>query len=367
MPLRKETNTAKVTIILGTKAQLIKMAPVMIELQKRHIQYSFILTGQHKETIKELIDIFKLQKPDFILYKGSDVTKINHMFTWGLQCLYIVLKNKSKIFPYKNDITLIHGDTSSTLLGAFVGKLCNQRIGYIEAGLRSNDIFNPFPEEIFRLITSRLTDIHFCPGDVAYHNSLKYKGEKINTKTNTLYDSLQLVLNKLGEINVDIPKEKYCIVSIHRFENIFNKKKFSQIINQIIQVSNSVKVLFILHKPTKEKLISYGFYNTLKNNNKIELRPRYDYYKFIKLLKNSEFIITDGGSNQEESFYLGKPALIMRTKTERDEGVDTNALIGKFDFSKMQNFLHDNKKYRKRPLYVRIYPSKVIVDYLQYK
>ena len=355
----------KIYIILGTKAQLIKMAPVMSELQHRKIPYTFIFTGQHRETIKELLETFKLKKPDFTLHQGKDITKIGQMFIWGIKCFYKALKDRSRIFPNKNGLVLIHGDTASTVLGAIIGKLCGQKIGYVEAGLRSKDLFNPFPEEIFRLISSRLTDIHFCSGEEALKNSLKHKGVKVNTEANTLFDSLQLVIKDLHRVKIKIPNEKYCIVSIHRFENIFNRKKIEEIIEQVVFISKEIKVLFILHQPTKEKLKGFNFYKKLEKIENIELRPRYDYFKFIKLLYNSQFIVTDGGSNQEESFYLGKPCLLMRSKTERQEGLDKNVLISNYDKIIINDFLNNYQKYSSKLLNFKISPSKIIVDYFR--
>jgi len=352
-------------IILGTKAQLIKTAPIMIELQKRGIDYNFIFTGQHKETIKELIEVFKLKRPDYILYEGKDITKIFQMLIWTFQCLIRTFKNKKKIFQNQKGIVLVHGDTASTLLGAVMGKIARLKIGYIEAGLRSFNLFRPFPEEIIRKVTSKLTDYHFCPGEFAFKNSRKYKGEKINTKMNTLYNSLQLVIENKDKIKVDIPQEKYCLVSIHRFENIFKKNQFLSILRILEEISGQMKILFILHKPTKEKLENFDFYHKLKENPNIELRPRYDYFKFIKLLWNSEFIITDGGSNQEESYYLGKPCLVMRKTTERKEGLGKNVVISKYDKKTIEDFIENYQKYKLDQLNFNISPSKIIADYLE--
>lgn len=353
----------KIHIVIGTKAQLIKMAPIMEEFQKQKIDYNFVFTGQHKETIKELIDVFGLKKPDYILYEGKDITKISQMFIWSIRCLIKTIKNKKDIFgSNKEGIVLVHGDTFSAILGARMAKIAGLKVGSVEAGLRSFDLFNPFPEEIIRLRLSRLTDYHFCPGDFAFQNSKKYKGEKINTKLNTLYDSFQLVLKNKNKITVDLPKEKYCLVSIHRFENLFNKERFDFIIKTIEKVSEDIRVLFILHKPTEEKLIQTGYFDRLKNNKNIELRPRYDYFKFIRLLIDSEFLITDGGSNQEETSYLGKPCLVMRKTSERKEGVGDNVIISEYSPKIVDSFISNYSKFEKKDKKSIFSPSKIIVN-----
>jgi len=352
-------------ILIGTKAQLIKVAPIMMELNNQGIEYNFIFTGQHKETIKELIEVFKLKEPDYVLYQGKDITRISQMIIWTIQCLIHTFKNKKKIFKNQKGIVLVHGDAFSVLLGAIMGKIAGLKTGHIEAALRSFNFFHPFPEEITRRITSRLVDYHFCPGNFAFNNSKKYKGEKINTEVNTLYDSLKLVLENKDNIQVDIPQEKYCLVSIHRFENIFKRSQFLFILKILERISRQIKVLFILHKSTREKLENFGFYQKLKENPNIELRPRYNYFKFIKLLRNSEFIITDGGSNQEESYYLGKPCLVMRKTTERKEGLGENVVISKYDKRTIEDFINNYQKYNLNPLNLQNSPSKIIVDYLE--
>ncbi|MDD5639055.1 MAG: UDP-N-acetylglucosamine 2-epimerase [Candidatus Pacebacteria bacterium] len=339
------------------------MAPIMEELQKQKINYNFVFTGQHKETIKELIDVFGLKKPDYILYDGKDITKISQMLIWSINCLIKTIKNKKDIFGSdKKGIVLVHGDTFSAILGARMAKIAGLKVGTIEAGLRSFDLFNPFPEEIIRRLLSPLTDYHFCPGNFAFENSQKYKGVKINTKINTLYDSLQLVLKNKDKIKVNIPNQKYCLVSIHRFENIFNKERFDFIVKKIEETSKEIKVLFILHKPTKEKLIELGYFDRLEKNENIELRPRYDYFKFIRLLIDSKFLITDGGSNQEETSYLGKPCLVMRKTTERKEGVGANVVISEYSPKIIKNFVKNYPKFEKKNKNLGGSPSKIIVD-----
>lgn len=351
-------------IVIGTKAQLIKMAPVMKELSDRNVDYNFIFTGQHKDTIDELIETFNLKAPNYTFYDGRDITKISQMAVWIFACIIKTIKNKSEIFKDKRDVVLVHGDTASTLLGAIMAKIAGLKVGYVEAGLRSFNLFNPFPEELIRRVSSRLTDYHFCPGDFAFENSKKYRGKKVNTNENTLLDSLRIVLNSEQKISVDLPEEKYCLVSIHRFENIFKKERLSFILGILNKISERMKLLFIFHLPTKEKLMEYGLLSGLEKNPKIELRPRYNYFRFIKLLSGAEFLITDGGSNQEESYYLGKPCLVMRKTTERKEGLNKNVVISGYKKKIINDFLNNYEKYGRKPLNHDIGPSKIIVDYL---
>ncbi len=351
-------------IVIGTKAQLIKMAPVMKELSLRGTDYNYISTGQHKETIEDILDNFKIKKPDIHLYSGKDITSVLSMIVWSLRILTLSLLKRKIIFRNdKRGIVLVHGDTLSTVIGALMGKLSGLKVGHVESGLRSFDIFQPFPEEIFRKITFRLSDIMFCPGEWAVNNLMKYRGKKINTHLNTLYDSLNYAAPSIELINdVQIPQDKFAVVTLHRFENVKNKEMLTKVIELLGSVSKKIRLIFILHNITEKKLIRYGLMEKLRNDPCIELRKRYDYFRFIKLMKNAEFVISDGGSNQEECSYLKKPVLLFRNVTERNEGLGQNAVISKFDQNIITDFIENYKELKGPETDEGIKPSAIIID-----
>ena len=354
-------------VVIGTKAQLIKMAPILAELKQRNIDFNYISTGQHKDTMLEIIDCFDIKTPDYHLYQGNDITSVVKMLFWSLRIIGHSLFHKKAIFQNDNDgIVLVHGDTFSTLLGAIIAKLNGLKVGHVESGLRSFHLFHPFPEELTRLLVFRLTDIFFCPDSVAMRNIKKYKGLKINTGANTLRDALNIALPKIKQIDVDIPDQPFAIATLHRFENISNVQALTRIINIIEKISESIDVLFILHKPTLLKLQKFALYERLKNNKRIECRPRYDYFHFVKLMLGSEFIISDGGSNQEECAYLGKPILLLRKASERQEGLGKNCLISEYDMDKINAFVSDYSSYQQQstPL-MQQKPTSLIIDTCQ--
>lgn len=342
------------------------MAPIMRKLQEKQIAYNFIFTGQHRETIDKLRENFSIKEPDITLYKGKDITSILKMFTWLLKMSWLTIWKKKNIFgkTNKNDIILTHGDTFSTVLGAIMGKIAKIKVGHVESGLRSFNIFDPFPEELNRIITFYLSDYYYCPGEWAVNNLKKFKGEKINTELNTLYEALQLALKSDQNSELKIPNEKFIIASIHRFENIFKKEKFKKILKILDELSKKTKILFILHPPTKKQLEKFDLIKQLTENPNIELRPRYDYIDFIHLLNKSEFLITDGGSNQEEAFYMGKPCLLMRETTERQEGLNKNVVISKFNSKNIVKFTSNYKKYKIKNLKNQNSPSEIIVKHI---
>jgi len=176
-----------------------------------------------------------------------------------------------------------------------------------------------------------------------------------------MYDALTLALDRSRDVSVDIPDEPYCIVSIHRFENIFLKPRLRQIIADVNDISKKIKTIFILHKPTKERLQKNGYMKDFSE--RVELRERYDFLQFQKILASCEFMVTDGGGNQEECKFLGKPCLLMRKTTERPADLGKNIVLSSYDKKKIDDFVDNYHRYESEPLHVDS-PSKKIVDYL---
>ncbi len=350
-------------IVIGTRAQLIKTAPVMAELNKRNIPYTFIYTAQHTETIDEIRKNFKLKKPDIVVVEPKETKTIGLFGKWLIQAFWQLIVNRKKFIP-KKGLIITHGDTTSCVWGALLGKLTGCKVMHLESGLRSFNIFKPFPEEINRLITFNLTDIYVCPNQWALNNLKKYKGVKINTVENTQYDSVRLAIKVAAKSKLKVPK-KYAVASIHRFENVFNKKVLEKIIKLILLVAKDIPVVFILHPVTKKQLVKTGLIYKLKSNKNIVISNRLSFFEFITLIHKSEFVMTDGGSNQEELSYMGKPTLILRETTERKEGLGKNAILAGFDEDRVKRFIKEYKKYQQLEKRLDTSPSKIVVDWIE--
>lgn len=352
-------------VFIGTKAQLIKMAPVMRELQDRGIPYNFIFSGQHQATVDNIRDEFGIKPPDVTLYSGKDITGILQMLLWSMRVIAYTFRHRETVWMKdRKGIVLNHGDTFSTLLGTVLARLAGHRSAHVESGLRSFRLFSPFPEEITRILTFKLSNIYFAPGEWALSNLKKYRGLKVNTNYNTLLDSLAISEQAVDCAPVDIPDGRFALVSLHRFENIFSRRKLVKIVDILNQVSAEIPLLFILHKPTARKLEKFGLRNIIEENPRIELRPRYSYFQFIKLTKAATAVITDGGSNQEECYYLGKPCLIMREATERQEGIGLNALLVGYDTDRILSTILERTNDIPRPNGQPTSPSKIIIEVL---
>lgn len=351
-----------ITVLIGTKAQLVKMAPIIRELRDKKVPYRFVLSGQHTETIGDLIEVFGITSADDVLVDNGESDTQMRLVTW----LYLAIKAVRKREYFKNDtkVLLVHGDTLSTLLGAVLGWLYGVPIAHIEAGLRSFDFFNPFPEELIRIIVSRLTNIHYCSSEWALKNlkSVKKGSILVNTKENTILDSLRF---SITQMKLSEDEAAYAVVSLHRHENLSNPKKFQNIMNVLLSIADKLTVKFILHPVTKKKLQSSGWYEKLVMHKNIELKARVDYVSFSNLLFRSKFLITDGGSNQEEAYHIGLPCLLFRKKTERKEGLGDNVVVSNYNEEVILDFVNNQMacdwQLKELP---DIYPSATIIRHL---
>ena len=348
-------------ILIGTKGQLIKTAGIMRELQRRGLDYLYVQTDQHPSLNRILEDKLGVKHPDINLSgRKKDLESPFEMLVFLFKITLNALRHRNRI--KKEKILITQGDTVSTLFAALVGKLFGMKVAHVEAGLRSFDIFHPFPEELVRRVTTWLADYLFPPSDWAEENLRHYKGKKliVNTRQNTVYDVLfEFVPPREEEVDSD-----YAVAAIHRQETIYNRSLFEKAVKVIERASQIKKIQYIVHKTSERQLKKFGFYDRLKQNPRIEMRGYLDYISFMQLVRGAAFVITDGGGLQEETYYLNVPCLIMRYRTERMVGLGETALLSRFEEDKIEEFFRNYREYRRKKPFPRYYPSRVIVDTL---
>lgn len=350
----------QISFWLGTEAELIKVFPIMHELEKKHILFDVIATGQNPIVNSPILNTLEKSPKITILSSGPKKKSSLGLLIWFFETLINSLFQQPSA---DNQIMIIHGDTVSTMMGAIFGWLKSYQMAHVEAGLRSFNYLKPFPEEIDRVISSLFVDLHYAPNAESLKNLESRGGKKINTYLNTLFDSLQFFKNTKQKN--DSPVEKYFVFVLHRQENLFDNEFVKNMIQLISQKSKDISCKFILHEPTKNKLIELGLLEGITNNPQIQTYPRLHYFDFMSLLTHAEFLISDGGSNQEESYYLGLPCLILRTETERTEGLGINVLLERKNFTKIESFFSEYKKYEKSEITETKRPSKIIADSLE--
>ncbi|MFC1824280.1 UDP-N-acetylglucosamine 2-epimerase [Thermodesulfobacteriota bacterium] len=350
-------------IVYGTKAQLIKMFPIIKELHKRDFPYHLIDTGQHAILTKEFRKKFGIREPDIHLGgRTKNITSVASALVWNLRIAKDILINRRKMFSHSNGICLIHGDTISTLQGLIMGKLANMKIGHIEAGERTHHLLKPFPEELIRIIVDRFSDYAFSSSEISQQNLLneKFRGEIIDLGQNTILDAVRIAVSQDG-VDINVPST-YILVSIHRFETIQSKERLKIIVDALENISENYEVVWGLHEPTRKQLNRFGLLRTLEENPKIYLRELWDYFSFIKAIKNATFLITDGGGPQEESWFLNVPCMLMRSETERE--YHPNVYLTKFDRDRISYFAANFHQFRAGNQEEFSSPSRQIVDFL---
>lgn len=314
----------KVMTVFGTRPEAIKMAPLVLELQKQSQRFEAITTvsAQHREMLDQVLDIFHI-KPDYdlnIMHARQTLTDITSN----------VLINLDKILKEaKPDIVLVHGDTTTTF-AASVAAFYNQiPIGHVEAGLRTWEKYSPYPEEMNRQMTDAMTDLYFAPTNQSKANLLKenHKEDNIYITGNTAIDALKQTVDK--EYHHDIldkvsPDNKLILLTMHRRENQGEPmRRVFKVIREVVESREDVEVIYPVHlSPAVQEAAK----EILGNTERIHLISPLDVVDFHNLAARSYFIMTDSGGVQEEAPSLGKPVLVLRDKTERPEGVEAGTL-----------------------------------------
>lgn len=314
----------KVMTVFGTRPEAIKMAPLVLELQKQSQRFEAITTvsAQHREMLDQVLDIFHI-KPDYdlnIMHARQTLTDITSN----------VLINLDKILKEaKPDIVLVHGDTTTTF-AASVAAFYNQiPIGHVEAGLRTWEKYSPYPEEMNRQMTDAMTDLYFAPTNQSKANLLKenHKEDNIYITGNTAIEALKQTVDK--EYHHDIldkvsPDNKLILLTMHRRENQGEPmRRVFKVIREVVESREDVEVIYPVHlSPAVQEVAK----EILGNTERIHLISPLDVVDFHNLAARSYFIMTDSGGVQEEAPSLGKPVLVLRDTTERPEGVEAGTL-----------------------------------------
>ena len=355
--------------VIGTRAQLVKVAPVLALATESKLQHVVWLTGQHDESIADLISDFGITSQFVRPAAQKERSSILRLVTWFpgtlFRCwLYICSVRK---LAATAPLVIVHGDTLSTYLGALASRFAGGWTVHLESGLSSGRISDPFPEELLRRLTFRLTRIALCPNDAAFERMRKFGDCKaIHTGENTLLDCVRLAMKSVTSAN-PVEAGSYFVASIHRFQNIYNRDTLESTVEQLIALAEIAPVHFILHPPTVIRLEKCGLHGRLESAPGIRLHPRMPYTEFLTLIAAARGVISDGGSNQEELSYLGVPTVLLRARSERPDGLGENVVLrddaqpalaqfvlsGKLDKLRRESRIHD-----------AVQPSRVTVEAL---
>jgi UDP-N-acetylglucosamine 2-epimerase (non-hydrolysing) len=316
--------------IFGTRPEAIKMAPVIRKITDNSAIFEpvIVVTAQHREMLDQILALFKI-RPSHDLRIMQENQSIEDVV---VRCLN---KLSEIILSEKPAMVLVQGDTTTTFVGALAAYYNKVTVGHLEAGLRTNDKFQPFPEEINRKLTTVLTDFHFAPTKSAAEN-LRNNGippNQIFVTGNTVIDALLDIVGRKYTFeksinNIINRNTRFILVTAHRRDNFGKPLKHICIaLKEIVQKIHDIEIIFPVHPNPKVVETVYRFMN---NNTKIHLLSPLDYQTFVHVMDKSHLILTDSGGVQEEAPSLGKPVLVLRNKTERPEAIEagTVKLVG---------------------------------------
>jgi len=353
-----------IVYLIGTKAQYIKMAPVVRETISRGLPHRVVLTGQHSETFEDLRNNFGLPEEAMALVREGEAKTRLSLGRWLGRALVAAGSPQARQVWREASVLVVHGDTASTLLGAYIGRRYGRPVAHVEAGLRSFDYFHPFPEELIRVLVSRMACLHFCPDADAQKNLAGRKGECLVTAGNTLKDAVRLALGR-NMPPLEAARAPYAVFSMHRQENLFNKERLEALLDILRGLTSILTVKFVLHPVTRERLERLRVIDSLGRQPGLELIPRMDFFRFVELIGGAAFVATDGGSNQEECAMLGIPCVLLRRATERPDGLGTNVLLGDVDREAIYAFARQHIRSGRKPALADDHsPSAVIVERL---
>lgn len=352
--------------VLGTAAELIKVYPLIRECESRGWQWRVVSTGQSGQNFWMQYDDFELPREKTIVPfpSAKDLRTSAQALVWFLRAIFSLPTQWMARSTVSRQWIVIHGDTLSTLVGATWGFRLGIPVAHVEAGLRSKYWWQPFPEEICRRIVSRMVNLHFAPDEMAMNNLLtsKVNGHVLNSRGNSLMDAVKLVAGEAAPKSMNPP---LCVANLHRFENLNSSKRWKVIVETLLKIAKTHSVVMVMHPQTEHRLsVDVESKNRLIGAG-VKLEQRMTFSHFIQLIHECHFLISDGGSNQEESFYLGKPCLLMRSTTERQEGLGQTAFLSHFDNNKIDSFLNDIDHFSRASLKVTDSPTQTMMNSLK--
>ena len=337
--------------VFGTRPEAIKMAPVVLALKacSEHIQTVVTVTAQHRQMLDQVLHLFHIT-PDYDLDIMSQGQTLYDITTKALQGLQAVLAKE------KPDLVLVHGDTTTTFVGALAAYYQKIPVGHVEAGLRTGNIYSPFPEEMNRKLTGAMATMHFAPTLTAKANLLheNIRDDQIYVTGNTVIDALMnTVLSSYTFANpilqrIDFQHKKVILVTTHRRENLGEPMRhIYKALYAVVKENEQTEIIFPVHRnPEVRKVVE----EELAGKERVHLIETLEYEPFVNVMSRCNLILTDSGGIQEEAPALGKPVLVLRDTTERPEAVEagTVRLIGtdeKRVYKETIKLLHDQKAY----------------------
>jgi UDP-N-acetylglucosamine 2-epimerase (non-hydrolysing) len=350
-----------IIFIYGTTAEAIKLAPIMRRLDQRGIPYEQWVTFQHTDALRTAIPQLGLRKPEHVIangWHGQPLKTPLQMVGWMLGVGGWTVRNlrRARRTRQPGTVVVVHGDTMTTVLGTFIGRLLSLPVAHVEAGLRSGDWRHPFPEELDRRIVGRLAQFHYAPTEEAAEN-LAPRRNVVVTHGNTVKDAVRdSAATPAGSESV--AHDAYGLVLLHRFEFISNPalvRDTLRTLDDATPVDLRVVVDSYSRDAIERTIEELGL-------RRLTPMPKQEHGEFVETLRSAALVVTDSGGVQEESAVFGIPTLIHRKATERSEGLGTSALLSMWDQAVVRDFLETTDRRRVANDSETTSPSDIIID-----
>ncbi len=354
-------------VVYGTKAEAIKLAPVLAELDLRGVEYRLVETGQHGAFLPGLRAELGLREPDVALGGERDADTVLRAALWAARLalrLWSGRRLRSEVFGGRGGVCLVHGDTPSTLLATLMARRAGLRLAHLESGLRSGSWRHPFPEELIRVGVMRLAHVLFAPDAAAVANlealvaSGKVRGRVVATSGNTGAEALR---SALGGNGPGVAGSGPVVATMHRVENLHDDARFEGFLSLLGRLEKPA--VFVVHPPTEEVLADRGGRAVVEAMG-VATSDLVPYGEFVAMLAAAPYVVTDGGSIQEECARLGVPTLLWRDRTERPDGIGANVVLARYDDAVVGDFLADPQALRRPVALGDEEPSGQVVDVL---
>lgn len=351
---------AQIHVFIGTKAQYIKTAPLLWLMDEQGVDYRLIDSGQHAVLATSFQRELGVRSPDVRLGAGTDISSIPQALAWTLRLgsrLLSKTRLRATVFGGSGGVCVVHGDTPSTLLSTVMARRAGLAVAHLEAGLRSGRWLHPFPEEIIRFLVARRADLLFAPDEQAARNlqEMDVKGRVVPLPGNTVLEALRRsdpVCQGTGP----------AIITMHRVENLHRRSRREGLAELAEQLAAENGVRWLLHQPTIGALGKEIMDRMARAG--VELRELVGHSEFVGMLAAAPFVITDGGSIQEECAMLGVPTLLWRKRTDRPDGLGANVVLSCYDGPTIHDFVNDPDRFRRPARVPDVSPSARVLEVL---
>ena len=358
-----------IALVVGTTAELIKVAPVVHELTRRGSRPLLWFTGQHVDAVPSTLRDLDLQPPDRWLVREDGARGLERPAQvpgWAADLLRTVWRERRALRAEltsdgRPPLVMVHGDTFTAPLGALVGRRLGARVAHVEAGMRSGSLLSPLPEEANRRLAARVVDLHFAPTRREVDNLRGARGVVVETGANTVVDAVRFALERHAGGTTDLPA-RYGVVTLHRFELVSREDRYRAVLEALRAHAEQLPLLYLAGGSERERLGRYGLLRLF--DERLVLRPKLSYLRFLPVLAGAELVVTDSGGLQEECAYLGLPCAIHRDRTEQHRGLGENIVLTGLDDGVLARFLTDAAHHRRPSVLDAHHPSRTIADTL---